>query len=117
MSRHIQGPCRATYFRNIPKKVLNLELSSGGFSVVAPGVEALEAAFEGVAEFVAEPGWAFSAARSAMVCGLVACSRRVSLRNVCILTGMKEQAVMSSECGGANALQVISTWRAREALT
>ena len=61
----------------MPKKVLNLELSSGGFSAVAPGVEALEAAFETVAEFVVEPGRAFSAARSAMVSGLLACSRDV----------------------------------------
>ena len=38
------------------KKVLNLELSSGGFSADAPGVEARDAAFEAVAEFVLEPG-------------------------------------------------------------
>lgn len=50
-----------------------MELSSGGFSAVAPGVEAREAAFEAVAEFVVEPGRALSAARSAMVSGLVAC--------------------------------------------
>lgn len=66
---HIQGPCRATYFRRIPKKVLNLELSSGGFSADAPGVEAREAAFEAGAEFVIEPGRAFSAALSAMLLG------------------------------------------------
>jgi hypothetical protein len=64
-----QGPCCATYFRNIPKKVLNLELSSGGFSAEAPGVEAREAAFEAVTEFVVEPGRAFSAALSAILLG------------------------------------------------
>lgn len=69
------GACRATYLRRMPKKVLNLELSSGGFSAVAPGVEAREAAFEGAAEFVVEPGRAFSAARSAMVLGPDACVR------------------------------------------
>lgn len=71
---HVEGPCRATYFRRMPKKVLNLELSSGGFSAVAPGVEAREAALEAVAEVVVEPARAFSAARSAMLFGLVACS-------------------------------------------
>jgi len=55
----------------MPKKVLNLELSSGGFSA-APGVEAREAAFEAVAEFLVEPGRALSAAESAMVSELVA---------------------------------------------
>jgi hypothetical protein len=58
----------------MPRKVLNLELSSGGFSAPAPGVEARDAAFEGVAEFVVEPGRAFSATRSAMVPVRVACS-------------------------------------------
>jgi len=58
----------------MPRKVLNLELSSGGFSAPAPGVEARDAAFEGVAEFVVEPGRAFSAARSAIVSVRVACS-------------------------------------------
>lgn len=51
-----------------------MELSSGGFSAPAPGVEARDAAFEGVAEVVVEPGRAFSAARSAMVSVQVACS-------------------------------------------
>ena len=62
----------------MPKKVLNLELSSGGFSAPAPGVEARDAAFEGVAEFVVEPGRAFSAARSAMAscAASSACLRR-----------------------------------------
>lgn len=67
VASRIQGPCRATYFRNMPKKVLNLELSSGGFSAVVPGVEALEPAVETVVEFVVEPGRTFSAARSAMM--------------------------------------------------
>ena len=61
------------------KKVLNLELSSGGFSADAPGVEARDAAFEAVAEFVMEPGRAFSAARSAMVSGPLAYAPSVSL--------------------------------------
>ena len=76
VSLHGEGPCRATYFRRMPKNVLNLELSSGGFSAVAPGVEAREAAFEAAAEFVVEPERAFSAARSAMV------SRPVALLGV-----------------------------------
>lgn len=75
----------------MPKNVLNLELSSGGFSAVAPGVEALEPAAETVAEFVVEPGRAFSAARSAMVFGLFASSRYVfrCLRNV--LSGWRQR--------------------------
>ena len=65
----LRGGCRATYLRKMLRKVLNLELSSGGFSADAPGVEARDAALEAAAEFVVEPGRAFSAARSAMVVG------------------------------------------------
>lgn len=79
---HAEGACCVTYFRKMPKKVLNLELSSGGFSAAAPGVEAREAALEGVAEFVDEPGRAFSGARSAILAGLAACSG-VRLRMSC----------------------------------
>lgn len=51
------------------KKVLNLELSSGGFSAGAfDGVAAREGSLELSAELVAEPGAAFSGARSAMGC-------------------------------------------------
>lgn len=57
-----------SYLLNIPKKVLNLELSSGGFSAAAVvGVAALEASFELSAELVVEPAWALSGARSAIV--------------------------------------------------
>ena len=51
----------------MPKNVLNLELSSGGFSTGAfAGVAALEGSLELAAEAVAEPGRVFSGARSAM---------------------------------------------------
>lgn len=57
----------------MPKNVLNLELSSGGFSTGAvAGVVALEASVEFAAEAVAEPGRVVSEARSAM--GGLACS-------------------------------------------
>jgi hypothetical protein len=56
------------YLLNIPKKVLNLELSSGAFSATAAdGVTALELSLELSAEAVLEPVWAFSGARSAMI--------------------------------------------------
>lgn len=55
--------CMATYLRRMLRKVLNFELSSGGFStgaVAAPGVEAL-------VEGAVEPGVrVLSGARSAM---------------------------------------------------
>jgi hypothetical protein len=58
------------YLLKIPRKVLNLELSSGAFSAGAPeGVAARELSRELRADVVAEPGWAFSGARSAMVLG------------------------------------------------
>lgn len=81
----------------MPRKVLNLELSSGGFSVVAPGVEARDAAFEAVAEFVVEPGRAFSAARSAMLLRWM-CTLEVFLESAQQLcqAGIEGQAVMSS---------------------
>jgi hypothetical protein len=88
------------------KKVLNLELSSGGFSAPAPGVEARDAVFEGAAEFVAEPGRALSAARSAMVSVLVACSG--GFRCLYKATSNWDQRVGGDVCGGANALQVMS---------
>lgn len=72
------------------KKVLNLELSSGGFSADAPGVEARDAAFEAVAEFVLEPGRAVSAARSAMIAGLSACAPSVSLE---VCTGLRQVGI------------------------
>jgi hypothetical protein len=50
----------------MPSSVLNLELSSTGFSTAAFGVAALDASLELSAEAVAEPGRAFSAGRSAM---------------------------------------------------
>jgi hypothetical protein len=56
----------------MPRKVLNLELSSGAFSAAAfEGVAARELSVELRADVVAEPGWAFSGARSAMVMGYV----------------------------------------------
>ena len=78
----------------MPRKVLNLELSSGGFSAPAPGVEARDAAFDGVAEFVVEPGRAVSAARSAMVVS-VSVSRPVSAVEIFDFRRISEQAVMS----------------------
>jgi hypothetical protein len=64
------------YLLNMPRKVLNLELSSGAFSAAAfEGVAARELSFELRADVVAEPGWAFSGARSAMVMDYVFYSR------------------------------------------
>jgi hypothetical protein len=57
---------RTTYFLKMPSSVLNLELSSTGFSTAAFGVAALDASLELSAEAVVEPGRAFSAGRSAM---------------------------------------------------
>lgn len=54
------------------RKVLNLELSSGAFSVTAfEGVAARELSPELRVEAGAEADWAFSGARSAMAAGLV----------------------------------------------
>jgi hypothetical protein len=64
----------------MPKKVLNLELSSGAFSAAAAfeGVAALELSVElsaePVAEPVAEPAWAVSGWRSAMGIRYTVCS-------------------------------------------
>jgi hypothetical protein len=53
------------YLLNMPKKVLNLELSSGTFSAAAAeGVAVLEPSLELSAVV---PVWAFSGARSAMM--------------------------------------------------
>lgn len=96
VSLHAQGACCATYLRKMPRKVLNLELSSGGFSAVAPGVEAREAVVEGAAEFVVEPGRAFSGARSAMFLRLVRALIDIlrCLRRFCVRP-FKEQAMSS----------------------
>jgi hypothetical protein len=60
------------YLLKIPKKVLNLELSSGAFSAAAAeGVTALELSLELSADVVVEPVWAFSGARSAMMRGVL----------------------------------------------
>lgn len=96
MSLHIQGPCCATHLRSIPKNVLNLELSSGGFSAPAPGVEARDAAFEGVVEVVVEPGRVFSAASSAMASVMRVCSGILWCLHSLRQAGIKGQAVMSS---------------------
>lgn len=56
------------YLLKIPRNVLNLELSSGAFSTAAlAGVAARELSPESRADVVAESGWAFSGAWSAMV--------------------------------------------------
>jgi hypothetical protein len=57
---------RSTYFLRMPSSVLNLELSSAGFSAAFEGVAALDVSLELRAEAVEEPGRALSAARSAM---------------------------------------------------
>lgn len=66
------------YLLKMPRKVLNLELSSGAFSTAAlEGVAARELSRELRADVVAEPGWAFSGARSAMVAGIWVLLKRV----------------------------------------
>lgn len=92
----------------MPKKVLNLELSSGGFSAPAPGVEARDAAFEGVAEFVVEPGRAVSAGRSAMVSVRDACSGVLGCLHKSTAGWYQRAGGDVVVCGGASALQVIS---------
>jgi hypothetical protein len=68
---------RTTHFRKMLSRVLNLEPSSGAFSAVAlDGVVALELSLELRAETVVEPGWAFSADKSAMA-SLVCFSSRM----------------------------------------
>lgn len=96
------GACRATYLRKMLKKVLNLELSSGGFSVDAPGVEARDAAFEAVAEFVVEPGRALSAARSAMLAGPFAYGLGVSTR---VCTDLRQAGMENRQS------DIVAVWR------
>lgn len=56
-----------TYFRKMPSRVLNLELSSGGFSAGAfEGVAARDVSLELSADVVVDPGRACSADRSAI---------------------------------------------------
>jgi hypothetical protein len=59
----------------MPSSVLNLELSSTGFSAAAFGVAALDVSLELRAEAVEEPGRAFSAGRSAMANRASFCGR------------------------------------------
>jgi hypothetical protein len=83
----------------MPRNVLNLELSSGGFSAGAlEGVVAREATWELRAEFVEEPGAAFSGARADMVlcCGACLCKEYVQEDKGGYLEGGEQAGVMSS---------------------
>jgi hypothetical protein len=63
-----EGLSRITHFRKMLSSVLNLEPSSGGLSTAAlAGVTALLVSLALRAEAVVEPGWAWSAERSAIV--------------------------------------------------
>jgi hypothetical protein len=83
--------------------VLNLEPSSGARSAAAAaGVTALDVSLELRAEAVAEPGWAFSAERSAMVSwACFSCDGNRSGSSVWQRSGNSGSSYVVEKCGSA----------------
>lgn len=111
---HVMYPRGRAYFRKMPSRVLNLELSSGGFSAGAfEGVAARDTSAELSADVVVDPGRACSADRSAILDDGVALARGCGYEDVMLgaQRGSEEDGDDVVKCG--SALRDAPAWQTR----